>query len=291
MINYMPKYIVCAHPIFGENAVCLSKKLDIPILTKIEAIAGDVYIIFGAHMIADQLLELQRNVKVGYIILNGEPQGNMYLRQKSYIQLMKSNPVYGYDKPSIDHLKSELGVNCLSSFYFEFMGIEEDGHDRPIDIIFIGTKSQERENLRVTLEKKYPSKKIMFVFDDSLLAPEKMKNALMNAKIVINSPFYKNKSLETHRLHNALSAGCMVVSHNDCHEDLIKYYGEYVTFTDNLVDFDYDSVKPKKEYSALVKDLANRFLPHFIHITNKISEFSIDEGVRPKEDIKPRASL
>jgi len=266
------KYIVCCHPIFGENAVCLSKKLEIPIIQKLEPIAGDVYIIFGAHMYAEQLLELQRNVKVGYILLNSEPENNMYLKQKSYIKLMKSNPVYGYDKPSIDHLKSELGVNCLSSFYFEFMGIEEDGHERPIDIIFIGTKSPERELLDVTLKKKYPSKKIMFVFDDSLLAPNDMKNALLNAKIVINLGFYKNKSLETHRLHNALSAGCMVVSHNDCHEDLIKYYSDYVTFTDNLSEFDFDSVEPKKPYSDLVKDLANRFLPHFIHITNKICE-------------------
>lgn len=204
---------------------------------------------------------------------------------------MKSNPVYGYDKPSIDHLKSELGVNCLSSFYFEFMGFEEDDHERPIDILFVGTKSQERELLGVTLEKMYPSKKVMFVFDDSLLAPDKMKNALLNAKIVINLGFYKNKSLETHRIHNALSAGCMVVSHDDCHKDLINYYSEYVTFTENLKEFDYDSVEPKKPYSDLVKDLANRFLPHFIHITNKICDISIDEGIRTKEDIKPRASL
>jgi hypothetical protein len=102
----MPKYIVCCHPIFGENAVCLSQKLDIPIITKLDAKEGDVYIIFGAHMLAEQLVELQRNVKVGYILLNGEPEGNMYLKQKSYIQLMKNNPVYGYDKPSVDYLKS-----------------------------------------------------------------------------------------------------------------------------------------------------------------------------------------
>jgi hypothetical protein len=44
----MPKYIVCCHPIFGENAVCLSQKLDIPIITKLDAKEGDVYIIFGA---------------------------------------------------------------------------------------------------------------------------------------------------------------------------------------------------------------------------------------------------
>jgi hypothetical protein len=83
----------------------------------------------------------------------------------------------------------------------------------------------------------------------------------------------------------------MVVSHNDCHEDLIKYYGEYVTFTENLKEFDYDSVEPKKPYSDLVKDLANRFLPHMIWVTNKISKFSIDEGVRPKEDIKSGSRL
>jgi hypothetical protein len=131
----------------------------------------------------------------------------------------------------------------------------------------------------------------VFVFDDSLLAPEKMKNALLNAKIVINLGFYKNKSLESHRIHNALSAGCMVVSHNDCHEDLIKYYGEYVTFTENLKEFDYDSVKPKKEYSVLVKDLANRFLPHMIWVTNKICSVNIDEGSRIKEDIKSGSRL
>ena len=284
------KYIVCCHPIFGENALCLSKKLDIPIITKLEAKAGDVYIIFGSHMMSDELLELQRNVKVGYIILNSEPENNMYLRKKSYIQLMKCNPVYGYDKPSIDHLKSEFGINCLSSFYFEFMGIE-DGHDRPIDIIFIGTKSQERELLDVTLKKKYPSKKIMFVFDDSLIAPDKTKNALMNAKIVINMGFYKNKSLETHRIHNALSAGCMVVSHNDCHPDLIKYYSDYVTFTENLSEFDYNSVEPKKPYNELVKDLANRFLPHMIWVTDKICNVNIDEVRGTKENIKPRPRL
>jgi len=266
----MPKYIVCCHPIFGENAVCLSKKLDIPIITKLDAKEGDVYIIFGAHMFAEQLVELQRNVKVGYILLNGEPEGNMYLKQKSYIQLMKTNPVYGYDKPSVDYLKSEFGINCLSSFYFEFMGVEESDDERSIDLLFVGTKSKDRDDLRINLERKYPDKKIMFVFDDSLLSPEKMKSALLNARIVINAPFYKNKSLETHRIHNALSAGCMVVSHDDCHEDLLKYYSDYITFTDNLADFDFDSVEPKKPYSVLVKDLANRFLPHMIHITNKI---------------------
>jgi hypothetical protein len=269
---------VCCHPIFGENAVCLSKKLDIPIITKLDAKEGDVYLIFGAHMYAEQLVELQRNVKVGYIILNGEPEGNMYLKQKSYIQLMKNNPVYGYDKPSVDYLKSEFGVNCLSSFYYEFMGVEEADQERPIDILFVGTKSNDRDDLRISLERKYPNKKIMFVFDDSLLAPEKMKSALLNAKIVINAPFYKNKSLETHRIHNALSAGCMVVSHDDCHEDLLKYYSDYVSFTDNLADFDYDSVEPKKPYSVLVKDLANRFLPHFLWITNKICGSIKDEG-------------
>jgi hypothetical protein len=34
----------------------------------------------------------------------------------------------------------------------------------------------------------------------------------------------------------------MVVSHNDCHEDLIKYYSDYVTFTRKYrLNFDYDS--------------------------------------------------
>ena len=281
----MPKYIVCCHPIFGENAVCLSQKLDIPIITKLDAKEGDVYIIFGAHMLAEQLVDLQRNVKVGYIILNGEPEGNMFLKQKSYIQLMKNNPVYGYDKPSVDYLKSEFGVNCLSSFYFEFMGVAEADHERPIDILFVGTKSKDREDLRINLERKYPDKKIMFVFDESLLAPEKMKSALLNAKIVINIGFYKNKSLETHRIHNALSAGCMVVSHDDCHEDLLKYYSDYITFTDNLADFDYDSVEPKKAYSVLVKDLANRFLPHFLFMTNKICGNDKDEGSRTEKDL------
>lgn len=271
----MPKYIVCCHPIFAENAVCLSNKVDIPIINKIDPVEGDVYIIFGAHMMSEQFVELQKRVKVGYIILNSEPENNMYLKNKSYIHLLKTNPVFGYDKPSIEYLKSEFNVNCLSSFYFEFMKVAEEDTERPIDILFVGTKSEEREALKLSLERKYPSKKIVFVFDESLLASDKMKNALLNAKIVINTPFYKNKSLETHRIHNALSAGCIVVSHNECHSDLLKYYDEYITFTDSLVDFDFDDVKPKKPYEDLVKDLAYRFLPHFLHILNKICDTNI----------------
>jgi hypothetical protein len=84
----------------------------------------------------------------------------------------------------------------------------------------------------------------------------------------------------------------MVVSHNDCHPDLIKYYSDYVTFTENMsFEFDYDLVKPKKPYSELVKDLANRFLPHFIHITDKICSISIDEGRGITKNIKSGSRL
>jgi hypothetical protein len=46
------------------------------------------------------------------------------------------------------------------------MGVAEADHERPIDILFVGTKSAE-ENLRINLERKYPDKKIMFVFDEA----------------------------------------------------------------------------------------------------------------------------
>ena len=283
------KYIVCAHQIFNENAECLSQKIKVPITSTINAKEGDVYIIFGAHMIADKLLMLQREVKVGFIILNSEPENNMYLKNKYYITLMKSNPVFCYDKPSGDHLKQEFGFNCFSSFFFEFMKIDHDG-ERPIDILFVGTQSPVRVAIRDNLKKKYPDKKIEFVFDGSLLDANKMKQALALSKVCLNIPFYNNDSLETHRIHNALSCGCNVLSYDKCDETIRRFYEPYVTFCSDIVDFDIDSIAEKGAYEDLVKMLSQLFYPHMLFTINKICGDSNEEG-ETNENKQPKSSL
>jgi len=284
------KYIVCAHKIFNENAECLSQKINVPITSTIDAKAGDVYIIFGAHVIADKLLMLQRDVKVGYIILNSEPENNMYLKNKYYISLMKSNPVFCYDKPSGDNLKKEFGINCFSSFFFEFMKIDYD-QERPIDILFVGTQSAERVAIRDALKKKYPEKKIEFVFDEALIDANKMKQALALSKVVLNIPFYSNDSLETHRIHNALSCGCKVLSHNKCEDTLRRFYEQYVTFCDDVTNFDFETIKEKGSYEDLVKILSQMFYPHMLHTIKRICGDSIDEEGAIGENKQPNSRI
>ena len=70
------------------------------------------------------------------------------------------------------------------------------------------------------------------------------------AKWVINIPYYENdNNLETHRIHNALSAGCNVVSFKSGDKNTDEFYEDYIYFSDNLVEFfKSHEVKEKKNY-------------------------------------------
>ena len=57
-------YVINGANIFTENAIILAKKIKIKLLTDFNSKAKEIYMVFGAHDLAIQLLERQKIVIV-----------------------------------------------------------------------------------------------------------------------------------------------------------------------------------------------------------------------------------
>ena len=90
--------IITLHPIFNESAIILSKRLNLEIIKDFEPCKNEIYIVYGAHEKAIELLTYQKNSEYsyGYIILNSEQPSSNQLKNKYYIELMKKNIVFDY---------------------------------------------------------------------------------------------------------------------------------------------------------------------------------------------------
>lgn len=265
-------YIINGNHIFIENALVLSNKFNIPIQTDFKPKKGDIYIVFGGHDLAINLLEAQIRYNCSYIIMNSEQIGSPFFHNKYYIKLMKDNILFDYNHITSKYLKDTFDIDTLSYFFFDFIK-HEQVEDRDIDILFIGTKNDKRQKLYEDLVKKYPNKKIEFIFDWSLDTPIKMKDKLIKAKYILNLPFYTENSLETHRINNALSCGCNVVSLHS--KDVIadEYYKDYIYFTDDIVDYFNDIDEDNKNtYEELITDLSKKIYMHNLFIINQLKE-------------------
>jgi hypothetical protein len=269
-------YVINSHPIFSENALCLASKLKVPIIKDLEPKSGDLYIVFGAHEITQELLFYQRNHKILYIIMNSEQISSPVLKNKFYIQLMKQNILFDYNKQTSQYLKETYNVLTMSYYFFEFIETEQTEQtetDRPIDILFVGSHTKARQELYEALKNEFPEKNIEFEFSWKYKNPLDMKEILQKSKYVINIPYYINNTLETHRINNALSAGCQVVSLRSNDEDADHYYKDYIYFTDNIVEwFKFEKMvnqPPIRKYTELILDLNQKL---FIHNYTMIQE-------------------
>lgn len=250
--------IITLNPIFNEPAIVLSQRLKIDIITNFDPSSNEIYIVYGAHEKAIELLNHQRNLKhsYGYIIMNSEPPSSNTLRNKYYIELMKTNIVFDYHSISSEYLKTTYDINVRSYHFFDFPHYEMEETERDIDILFVGTHCKKREEIFIQLQFQYPDKKIEFVFDNSLIAPIELTKKLQKTKIVLNIPFYEHKVLETHRINKALSCGCKVVAKKSGDETTDNLYEDYVYFVDDYTD-NIDLNKIKKPYTQLQSILTN----------------------------------
>ena len=238
--------ILCCHPIFNEPAYVLSLKFNLEVVKGVfEPKEGEIFIVYGAHECAARLTDIQSSVKVGYIIYNSEPPSSRF--------------------------KKNLGVNAFSHHFFEFIKAPENTKVREIDILFVGTETEERAKVRDRLIERYPDKNIKFIFDWKLTAPADMKAVLSNAKYVLNLPYYHDGALETHRINNALSAGCEVVSHSETDHDTKVFYDDFIYFTNKVSEFNFFEYDEHKEgYEELIKKLANAVTAHNLFVINNI---------------------
>ncbi len=262
-------YVINGANIFSENAIILANKFNIKLVTDFKPKARDIYIVFGAHDIALQLLEQQKKSDCVYIIMNSEQIGSVVFENKFYIQLMKNNFVFDYNHLTSNYLEETFEVKVLSYFFFDFMKLEPK--EKTIDILFIGTENENRKEIRDKLQKEFPDKKIEFIMDWSLTEPIKVKEKLSEAKYVLNIPYYTQNSLETHRVNNALSCGATVVSLNSKDAQADAYYNDYIYFTDDLIEFfkNEDEVS-KKSYEELIKDLTGKIYHHNLFIIKQL---------------------
>jgi len=260
--------IISGHSIFNENAVVMSKKFGWVIETNFDPQPNDLYIVFGAHELAYQLLESQirKNNSFGYIILNSEQIHSQFMKNKYYISLMKKNIVCDYNTLSAQYLKETHDIKVLSYFYFEFLKFDIK-KERIYDIAFIGSRTEKREKVLKDLQEKYPNLSFYIDFDWKHKNSESLTQILHECKVVLNIPYYNENALETHRIHKALACGCKVISMPSSDEDANEFYSKYITITDDM-DLSIEGIEPA--YEKLVSTLSQKFNPHLLFVINEI---------------------
>ena len=256
--------ILCLHPIFIENALMLSQKLNIPLHSgDLDPKENDLYLVFGGHERTLELLEVQIRKKVNYVIFNSEQPSSRFFKDKFYLRLLRENVVFDYANNNIKYLNEVLKIKVYSTFGFDFTALpQEDTHERDIDLLFIGSKTPERERVYEMLKTKYPDKNIVFDFEWKLVKPQEVKNMIGRAKVVLNIPIYEDGNLETHRINNALSCRCKVISHRKADKETIEFYDDFIFYYDDVDKIDLDMVDDSKES---YEELSKRITPHTLH--------------------------
>ena len=266
-------YVLTLDPIFNENAICFANKLGFEIVKDFKPKSKELYVVFGAHLKSPELLQIQKdlNYSFGYIILNSESQKSHFLLNKYYLELMKKNVVFNYSHGVAEYLK-EIDIKTYSYFFFEFM--KENPDDREYDYLFIGSHTKFREEQIASLRQAFPYKKFYVDFNQSHRSPQSMKDILKKSIWVLNIPYYQeDQNLESHRINNAMSVGCQVVSFKSGDKDTDEFYEDYIYFSNNLVEFfKSHEVKQKKDYQHLINGLSAKWLVHNAFIIKKIKD-------------------
>ena len=249
-------YIVSFHSIFNENANILAHRLGVPFIQNMNVKPMDIIIVFGAHECADQLLDLQNKLNIEYIIIQTEQYNSKVFDNKYYFELLTRNSALDWSKENIRRLKKQFPTPFYGVYYYDcFMpDATPEFSSRPIDFFFCGSKNAERELILNEVKEKNPDCNIEIDLSYSYTNPLELNEKLKKVKYVINLPFYRDNSLETQRIHKALSLGCSVVSLPSSDRDMNDQYKDFVYFVPRLVDFSLLIEKPpKKTYIQLVE--------------------------------------
>lgn len=245
-------YIISFHIIFNENANILAKRLNIPYVVDFSPKENDLIIVFGCHDQATNLNALQEQIKFKCIIIQSEQYESKTFDNKYYIQLLKNNYVLDWSKYNIERFKKQMDIKVFSFYYYDFFILENQ--NRPIDFFFCGAHSPEREFKLNQFKLQNPDYVVDIDFSGNHMTFIDLNNKLANVKYVINLPYYKNNSLETHRINKALACGCQVISIPSSDHYLNEKYKDYVHFVNDLSDFcPLLEIIPKKNYKEMMK--------------------------------------
>jgi len=247
-------YVISFHLIFNENANILAKRLNVPYVVEFNPKPNDLIIVFGAHDQAINLYGLQEQIKFKCIIIQSEQYESAIFDNKYYIQLLQNNYLLDWSKYNVERFKKQMDIKVYSFYYYDFFLLENE--TRPIDFFFCGAYSPEREAKLNQFKSQNSNMGLTFEYDfsNNHLGFNEINNKLANVKYVINLPYYKNNSLETHRINKALACGCQVISIASSDNYLNEKYKDYVHFVNDLGDFSpLLEIILKKDFKEMMK--------------------------------------
>lgn len=277
--------IISGHAIFNENAVVFHKKFGWELETNFDPQPNDIYVVFGSHELAHQLLEIQfrKNNSFGYVILNSEQVDSQFFKNKYYLSLMKRNIVVDYNTITAEYLKQNHDIKVLSYFFFEFMK-SDIVSERIYDVTFIGSKNENRDAIISKLKEDHPELNFYVDFEWKHSSSESLTQILHQSKVVLNIPYYENNPLETHRINKALACGCDVISIESADKDANEFYKDYVYMTQDISGMvqhyflgksdrpQYTESFTKKSYDELVASLSQKFNPHLLFVVDQVQK-------------------
>jgi len=239
-------YIVSFHPRFNENAVFLSKRLNIPFIMQLSPKEGDLIIVFGSSEKADQLLYIQESHKLKYLLIQSEPYHSELFDNKYYNRLIHKNPVLDYSRYNTQYIKERIPVKVYSFYFYEFMLHKEpEGKTRPYDILLLGDVKRGEEYKRLNPSCKYAPA----VETQNLLAQ------LKETKYVLIMPTIDKEPFDIYSVHRALTAGCQVVCQRGADTQTEKKYDNYIHMEQNILDFSWLLEKePRQTYATLMDE-------------------------------------
>jgi hypothetical protein len=264
--------------IFNENANILAKRLNIPYITDFIPKENDLIIVFGAHDQAINLYGLQAQIKFKCILIQSEQYESKIFDNKYYVELLKNNYILDWSKYNVERFKSQMDMKVFSFYYYDFFFLENKFENRQIDFFFCGAHSPEREFKLNQFKLNNPGSIFEFDFSGNHMSFNELNQKLMNVKYVINIPYYKNNSLEAHRINKALSSGCQVLSLPSSDIYLNDKYKDYVHFVSDLNDFCplLENI-PKKDYKDFMKNYGE------LQILNNINAIQHIEKIHKME--------
>jgi hypothetical protein len=276
--------IISCHPIFNETIFIISKRFNFEIVNDFNPKPNDIYLVFGGHEKAVELYSAQKasNNAFGYIIYNSEQTSSDFWKNKYYTMLCRDNVVFNYSNDLAKDLEKKFKIPTHSFFTWDYLTWADPTPHEKYDIVFLGAKSEAREELHNQLVSAFPDKKILFHYDGQYLSPEKITSLLHNTDVLINFPYYKDNILATHRINKGISCKCKVISTYSSDNDMNDYYNDYIYFTNNIPKFlkkAYETgFEPKKNWDQFTEEMGKKFLPHNLQIIKHIEQKLLDRN-------------
>lgn len=169
---------------------------------------GAVNFVLGAHLGFDPALRQRYSC----IFVNLEQLGDGGASvSPAYMALLQTSAVVDYDAANVPAYAEVLGdVQIMPLLHAPYLAPAQTLalEDRPIDLLFIGSLNPRRQAIIERIESTGVQ---VTLFDHALYGPER-DDFIMQAKAVLNTPFYDSARFEQARVSHCLSLGTPVIS-------------------------------------------------------------------------------